>query len=650
MTKKYKIVTTQEQIRDIETRFKIVSTIDWDLSQFPIKKNGFVFHTNKDKSKTFAEVFTPIYIVDEMIQTIPDGGMTLSTTNLDLCAGYGQFSIRMIRKIFTDNNYFNLDNYLRNHHFFNELQISSCYKLLWIFGSKINLAIGDALELGKLPKKAKGIWFYLKPVDAWINVTGIVKSLFLKYKNGSAYNVKKEEQFVGAFNSIVNRLEYTCEEYKMSIKKIISTKEGRQKLLSVINDAADGIEVNWQDKLTPEWVVREMVNTIPDLNKLKKILVLFNIEFLECLVREKKINPKKIDFGYDSELEGLYAQSIYKVNTFSIGKSFDKMVENTKDKVNYDVVFSNPPYQIMDEGFKASASPIYNKIIEYTIDELNPRYLSMITPSRWMAGGKGLNDFRKRMLQDKRLKLIQDFPGNTVFPTVSIQGGVNYFLWDKDYNGLCDFNGIHRDISEFDVLVRDNTAHQILKKILSKTTTFCNEKVLPRKPFGLPTNFNDWVPEGTPGAVKCYCPIKHGFKKWVAADNFTDKHGVGYKWKVLTGRATYEGSSFSGGKRQIFTKVFVGEKGSICLETYIVTGSFNTKKEAENYANYMHTKFYRFMLSLRVISQDVNQKKFSWVPDLQNYSKAWTDQELYQHFGLTKKEIDHIEKTIKALD
>jgi len=393
------------------------------------------------------------------------------------------------------------------------------------------------------------------------------------------------------------------------------------------------------------------VNTVPDLNKLKKILVLFNVEFLECLVREKKINPKKIDFGYDSEIEGLYAESVYKTNTFSLGKNFSELVENTKDKVGYDVVFSNPPYQSEDGGYGRSAGPIYNKIVEYVIDELKPHYISMINPSRWMAGGKGLNDYRARMLKDKRLRMIQDFQGiSDVFANVSIAGGVCYFLWDRDYNGLCEFNGIQRNIGEFDVLVRDNIAHQILKKVLLKATKFCNERVLPRKPFGLPTNFNDWVPEGTPGAVKCYTTVRGGFEKWVKSDIFNDNHGIFSKWKVLTNATTYEGSEFKGGKRRVFTKIFVVEKGSVCTETYIVANFFNTKKEAENYSLYMKTKFYRFLLSLRVITQHINRDKFSWVPDMGDYTRSYTDQDLYQHFGLTRKEIDHIEKTIKTLD
>jgi site-specific DNA-methyltransferase (adenine-specific) len=317
----------------------------------------------------------------------------------------------------------------------------------------------------------------------------------------------------------------------------------------------------------------------------------------------------------------------------------------------YDVVFSNPPYQTEDGGFGASARPVYHDIVMYTIDVLKPHYVCMITPSRWMVGGKGLDDYRARMLVDKHIKMIQDFPGtNDVFTNVDVTGGVSYFLWDRDYTGLCNFDGVQRNLGEFDVLVRDNTSAQILRKVLAKATAFCDRRVLPRKPFGLPTNFTDWVPEGTEGAVKCYCPIKHGFEKWVAKGSFTDTGKVADMWKAHTPRAGWDGNAYQGGERTVISQIFVGEKGSICLETYLVAGSFQTKKEADSYSEYMKTKFYRFMLSLRVITQDLNRDKFAWVPDLGDYSKAWTDTELYQHFGLTKKEQEHMEKSIKPLN
>jgi site-specific DNA-methyltransferase (adenine-specific) len=256
------------------------------------------------------------------------------------------------------------------------------------------------------------------------------------------------------------------------------------------------------------------------------------------------------------------------------------------------------------------------------------------------------------MLKDKHIRLIQDFPGNDeVFEDAAISGGVSYFLWDQSYIGDCEFNGVSRDIGEFDVVVRDNTSVQILRKVIAKNTgkPFCDQLVLSRKPFGLSTNFTKWVSAGTPGAVKCYCAVKDGSFKYVDPSSYQDPHRVQGQWKICIGKAANEGAAFAGGVRKVIAKMFISEKGSICIETYIVAGYFNTKKEAENYQSYMQTRFYRYMLSLRVISQDINREKFAWVPDLGNYSNPITDVDLYAHFGLTKKEIEHIEATIKEI-
>lgn len=319
----------------------------------------------------------------------------------------------------------------------------------------------------------------------------------------------------------------------------------------------------------------------------------------------------------------------------------------------YDVVFSNPPYQEQSEAQKENenntsvAQPIYHKIVEYTIDELKPKYVCMITPSRWMAGGKGLDSYRERMLNDKRFRSIQDFPGAyDIFTSVKIDMGVSYFVWDRDYNDQCEFNGIKRDIGEFDILVRNNTSHQIVKKVLSKHNShFCNERVFSTKPFGLPSNFSNWS-DSVQDSVKCIC--RNRVEKQVICGAFTDEHGIQSKWKVCTpaayGEDTSEGSSVYNIKGS-----FLLAPGTICTETYIVIGVFITEKEANAYLFYANTKFYRFMVGLRKSSQRITKDKFAWVPDFGNYSKVWTDTELYQYFGLTKKEQEHIEKSIKTL-
>lgn len=653
-----KSLTVPEVIKIMEDRFKIVTSLAGDLSKYPLKKEDHLdFATDKDRSRTFAEVFTPIYMVDQMLSTVP--GKNSKYNTIDLCSGHGQFSIRIIRKSYTEDKKFNLKEYLTKKHYFNEIQLDSCWKLLWIFGNQINLAIGSALELHKLPKNWKGIWLYVEAADTWVNITEIAKR-FHPYSGGTKkltiYSKEHEKLFVGAIESLLDRFSKIVKGYKMEIKQIMSTPNGRRSFLDIISECASGVEKNWQDKATPDWVCREMVNCIPDgVNGLKRILVLFNAEFLEILVKEKKVDPRRVDFGYDSEIEGCFGKAVYGVNTFSVGKSFKELCEALREKSGmYDVVFSNPPYQIADGGYKASARPIYHNIVCHAIDYLNPRYVCMITPSRWMVGGKGLNDYRSRMLSDRRVRMIQDFPGEKdVFKSVIIKGGVIYFLWDREYDGPCEFNGIHRYLDEFDIVVRDNISVSILKKVLKKHPAgqFCDKKVLPQKPFGLRTFFKDWVPEGTPGSVKCYNRLKGKNFRYVLENNIRDNHKILHKWKVLTSRANGAGQECdNSGSKTILSAFLVCKPRELCTETLIVTGTFDTKTDSINYSFYMNTRFYRFMLSLRVISQDINKHKFSWVPDFKDYTVQYTDEDLYKHFGLTKHEINHIEKTIKSLN
>jgi site-specific DNA-methyltransferase (adenine-specific) len=445
----------------------------------------------------------------------------------------------------------------------------------------------------------------------------------------------------------------------MELERMINIPAGRELLKDWVRTVATEQEENWQDVKTPEWVAREMVRCIPDLKTRSRFLVLFNVEILEALVKEG-VQVSKITFGSDSALEEAMVQATYKrLKTIRIGKTFDEMKEALKDHAGqYEVVLSNPPYQIMDEGFGASARPIYHEIVMYAIGELKPQYVCMITPSRWMAGGKGLDVYRKQMLADKHIRLIQDFPGEKeVFDSVMIKGGVSFFLWDSTHNGDCEFidgSGVNvsRNIGEFNVLVRDNTSIQVLRKILAKHTgkPFCDSKVFPQKPFGLRTFFKDWVPSGTPGAVKVYSVNRK--IEYAMANDITDTHGILGKYKVCIARARSQGitDAEGSGKPSLVTGyIFQIGKSEACTETYLVAGAFNTKKETDNYEKYLRTKFYRFCLRLRLISQDINREKFAWVPDLGNYTQPVTDEDLYAHFNLTKKEIDHIDSTIKEI-
>jgi len=229
--------TSKDLLTAFEERFKVLCGLGGDFSKYPLQKSDDVhFDTDKEKSRTFAEVFTPLHMVDRMLGEVP---FVSTKDNLDMCSGYGQFTIRMLRSLYNQyGSSFKVASYLQKHHQFSELQISSCYKLLWVFTPQINLAIGDALQLGKLPRNARGVWYYLEVLGEWVDVSAFVGSLYeslngtrqIRYSPGKlfVYEERKEAAFVHAFEAFVGRLTSVCKEPRMNIKNIINTKSGRQ--------------------------------------------------------------------------------------------------------------------------------------------------------------------------------------------------------------------------------------------------------------------------------------------------------------------------------------------------------------------------------------------------------------------------------------
>lgn len=307
--------------------------------------------------------------------------------------------------------------------------------------------------------------------------------------------------------------------------------------------------------------------------------------------------------------------------------------------MKFDVIIGNPPYQLNDGGGTgSSAKPIYNLFVEKCI-KLNPDYLSLIIPSRWMQGGKGLSEFRERMKKDKRLKLIKHFDDATGIFDIELPGGVMYFIWNKNYSGLCDFNGEKTNLNEYDIILLDKTAKPILDKVIKNKKSFMSSVVYSRNPFGVISGYNSWCIETDDDAIKCYTKgmkIKYINKDWVDKNNIIDK------WKVCTSKAN------GAAMKTKNWKYFVCGPKEICTETYLVISVFNNENDAESFIKYTETDFFKFMLNLRMISQNISKDNFAWVPDMQDYTKEWTDKELYKHFDLTQDEINYIEKIINV--
>lgn len=324
---------------------------------------------------------------------------------------------------------------------------------------------------------------------------------------------------------------------------------------------------------------------------------------------------------------------------------------NYFNNMKFDVIIGNPPYQLQDGGFGASAMPIYHKFIE-TAMELKPRYLTMIIPSRWFAGGKGLDDFRAKMLADKRLKVLVDHPNaEDCFPGVEIKGGVCYFLWDSKHNGNCEVVSMlggeevsraKRSLGEHDVFIRFNESIDIIKKVRAKNEATLEKKISSRKPFGLATNFNDYKQKEFKDSIKIYARGEVGYvakNKILINKTWVDKNKV-LLAMAAEGKGTYP--------NYITGKPIIANKNSCCTETYLVVDVYDDKNKAENLAKYTKTRFFRFLVSLKKNTQHLSKDRFSFVPDL-DMAIEWTDEKLFKRYGLDEKDQEFIKSIVKEM-
>lgn len=333
-----------------------------------------------------------------------------------------------------------------------------------------------------------------------------------------------------------------------------------------------------------------------------------------------------------------------------------KKIEEVME-MKFDVIVGNPPYQMDGGGGGTNATPLYNCFVENAIN-LDPRYVMMITPSRWVAGGRGLDTFRERMLSDRRLTHFVDFPdAASLFPGVEIKGGVSYFLWDSEADEDCEVT-VHRgserigpdkrQLDEFDVFVRDSRALRILRKVIPDSENSILGLVSGDTPFGLATNFGDYhLGQERKGEIAIHA-LRDGrrVQGWTARSNITKNKNLLSAWKVLLPEAGSDG-----GKQPpdaVLGKPDLARPDSACTQTFLVAGPFGKKSQAESFQSYVQTRFFRFLVSLRKISQHALRSTYSWVPE-QAWDHEWTDEELYEKYGITKKEQAYIEEMIKEM-
>lgn len=324
--------------------------------------------------------------------------------------------------------------------------------------------------------------------------------------------------------------------------------------------------------------------------------------------------------------------------------------------MKFDVIISNPPYQLNDGGNGVSAAPIFQHFVEKAM-KLNPRYMTMIIPARWYAGGKGLDDFREMMLSNKHISKIVDYESSKdCFNGVNIAGGICYFLWDRDHNGPCEITNsskdypsvMERDLNEFPILIRSNLAVSIVHKVLQSGCDVYSNHAYPRNPFGFATNYRGRTTKQS-GDVELL--TSKGFQYVKRSDVVKNADIIDY-YKVLIGRLVPSNGELDvdpkNGYRVITDTRIIGP-GQINTETYLDIGVFKTEQEALNFDKFLKSKLPRFLLRQAISSLNVTRECFRFVPYV-DFTQEWDDEKLYKKYGLSDEEIQLVEYTIRAFD
>ena len=327
-----------------------------------------------------------------------------------------------------------------------------------------------------------------------------------------------------------------------------------------------------------------------------------------------------------------------------------------EENMKFNAIVGNPPYQVMDGGGTgSSAIPVYQYFVGIA-KRIGPEYISMIMPSKWYSGGKGLDSFREDMINDKRLALLCDYEDSRdCFAGVDIAGGVCYFLWEYSHTGKCKVKTIAnntttssiRDLNEFDTFIRHDKAVQIIHKVLSHKEETLDSIVFSRKPFGLGSNDRGGT-EPFDGAIKVFGSQGYFYTK---LDEITNNTTLIGKWKVIISKTSAEhaGQSDREGKKKIISRIMVLEPNVVCTESYLLLSAFDNREYADNMVSYVKTIFFRFLMSTILLTQNIAKDKFAFIP-VQDWSKSWSDAELYKKYELTKDETTYIESLIKPMD
>lgn len=494
--------------------------------------------------------------------------------------------------------------------------------------------------------------------------------LFLKFKNPDKETVLTPWRVVNMhLGDCLGGYNFYNDNYQVVLDEPRFIDQGQVTNQVLKNSEAKILEINSKTGLYPLYVTyslfRERLKS-PLLSKSDRNLWKETVEnniFVVCRTRMAEAITKRTLVGDDRNI---------KVNVMTIDNMIEQLKTKPDDvvskilnktewniqeggKMEFDAIIGNPPYQIMDGGGSgSSAIPIYNNFVKLA-KKLSPKFISMITPSRWFAGGKGLDEYREEMLNDKAFVRIVDYPnGAECFPSAVIAGGVNYFLWEKSYSGQCTIinvennkrNETKRNLNEYNIFVRNNKAINIIKKIKSKESKFFDSLVLPRNYFNLISGINGHSTYNE-GDVNMFS--LNGYS-YIDKEQIIDNNKILSKYKVIMTKAMSGGNKPSqDGTYLVASTIKILLPNEVCTETYLILDSFDTKEEAENLISYVKTKLFRFLLLQALTSINISRDKFIFVPVL-DFTKKLNIENLYTKYDLDKDEIDYIESIIKPME
>jgi len=359
------------------------------------------------------------------------------------------------------------------------------------------------------------------------------------------------------------------------------------------------------------------------------------------------------EWGYLGK--GKFQRRDFRLDTLTLSSMFSAEDSLFADLMQFDVIIGNPPYQMKGGAGGTSDSSIYQLFVEQA-QKLEPKFLSMVIPSRWLAGGRGLGEFRGQMLSSQNLVKLVDYPvSKEVFPNVEVKGGICYFLWSKENNAHCDVTVIrgkeessaNRQLDEFDVFVRDPRSAQILRKVMGAKEPSITDMLTADTPFGIATNFDEFQNKKCTGNVALYY-VKKGKRDigYMARDQISKNTHLIDKWKVIVPKAGSDGGQKI--PDSVLGKPWIAKSPSIVTQSFLAFWA-DTEKEAKSIQSYYCTKFFRHLVSLRKITQDALRPMYKWVP-MQKWDREWTDAMLYEKYGLSDDEIEYIEKVIRPME